>query len=380
MTNQKYKTVDDGRMKIPPFELLDWLLGNEKNAKYDFGISNIPGLLFSELQELTGYEIPADFDLGKNDHFGEENLRNVLAGIYDWNPENIVTATGGSEANFLSYLAIIEAGDEVIVENPGYEPMYRVPAMLGGKIVKWERKFDDDFRLDLDELNELISHRTKLLVLTNLHNPSGVLTPRRTMEAVAEIARDNGASVLIDEMFLDASNFPCSSAAGIEGIIITSSVTKLYGLGGFRTGWIIAEKETAKSCQQAKSMASAASPYLSELISKSVLLTAREKLLDRFKIIANRNMAIVKDWMEERSDILEFVSPAGGIMCFPRYTLDMDSATLGRELLDKTGVLVSPGKYFGLDGHFRLTAVDPEEEVKAGLAALGEGLNEIVNK
>ncbi len=364
-------------MKIPPFELLDWLLENEKDARYDFGISNIPGLLFSELQELTGYEIPADFDLGKNDHFGEENLREALAGIYKWDSDNIVTATGGSEANFLAYLATIEAGDEVIVENPGYEPMYRVPAMLGGKIEKWERKFDDDFQLDLDELNEIISPSKKLIVLTNLHNPSGVLTSRKTMEAVAGIARDNRAHVLIDEMFLDASNFPCSSAAGIEGIIVTCSVTKLYGLGGFRTGWIIAEKETAKLCQQAKSMASAASPYISEVISKSVVLTAREKLLERFKNIANRNMAIVKNWMDERKDIMNYVSPAGGIMCFPRYSLEIDSVTLCRKLLDKTGVLISPGKYFGLDGHFRLTAVGPVNEVKAGLAALGEGLNEI---
>ena len=364
-------------MKIPPFELLDWMLENEKNSKYDFGISNIPGLSFSELQKLSDYEIPSDFDLGKNDHFGEENLRKVLAEIYNWDPDNIVTATGGSEANFLAYLATIEAGDEVIVENPGYEPMYRVPAMLGGKIIKWERKFNDDFRLDLDELKELISQRTKLIVLTNLHNPSGVLTPRKTMEAVAEIAEDIGASVLIDEMFLDASNTPSSSAAGIEGIIVTCSVTKLYGLGGFRTGWIIADQEITKLCQKAKSMASAASPYLSEKITASVLSTAQDKLLDRFKGIANRNMAIVKDWMRERNEILEYVSPEGGIMCFPRYSLHMDSVTLGRELLDKTGVLISPGKYFGLDGYFRLTAVDPKEQLIAGLKALGEGLDEI---
>jgi len=199
------------------------------------------------------------------------------------------------------------------------------------------------------------------------------------LEAVAEIARDNGASVLIDEMFLDASNFPCSSAAGIEGIIVTSSVTKLYGLGGFRTGWIIAEKEIAKMCQQAKSMASAASPYLSEKITATVLLNAREKLLDRFKKIGNRNIAIVKEWMEQLDDLLEYVSPEGGIMCFPRYSPDMDSATLGRELLDKTGVLISPGKYFGLEGHLRITAVNPEEQLRAGLKALGEGLDEMNN-
>jgi len=109
----------------PSFRTSRLAAGKRKERKIQFRYQQHTRPTFSELQELTGYEIPADFDLGKNDHFGEENLRNALAGIYDWNPDNIVTATGGSEANFLSYLAIIEAGDEVIVENPGYEQMYR---------------------------------------------------------------------------------------------------------------------------------------------------------------------------------------------------------------------------------------------------------------
>jgi len=367
-------------MRIPRSELFDWLLEYEDDVRYNFGTSSIPGVRFSDLERHTGFKMDPDFDLGKNTPFGYERLRDVIASNYGCDNGDVVTTTGGSEANFLTCMALLENGDEVIFEQPGYEPMWLVPAMFGARLRKWERTFENDYRLDLDTLHELIGKKTKMIILTNLHNPSGALVSRSTMKAVSEIARDNDTYVLIDEIFLDASRTPTRSAAGLESVIVTSSITKVYGLGGLRTGWIVADRDTAKRVQTAKFMASAASPYLSEVINATVLLRAKEKILARFRATADRNVEIVKNWIEDKDGILEWIEPAGGIMCFPRYSLDMDSVSLSRELLEKGDVLVSPGAYFGMEGHFRLTFTVTEDVLREGLRSLGGVIEELADR
>jgi len=367
-------------MRIPRSELFDWLLEYEEDVKYNFGTSSIPGIRFSDLERYTGFEMDADFDLGKNTPFGYEPLRSVIVDKYGCDMGNVVTTTGGSEANFLTCMALLDKGDEVMVEQPGYEPMWLVPAMFGARLRKWERTFENDYKLDLDTLNELMGKKTKMIVLTNLHNPSGALVPRSVMKAVSEMAQDNDAHVLIDEIFLDASRTPTSSAAGLENVIVTSSITKVYGLGGLRTGWIVADEETAERCQSAKFMASAASPYLSEVINATVLLRGQKEILERFRDTADRNTEIVRKWIGENSDLLKWMEPAGGIMCFPRYSINMDSATLCRELLEKGDVLVSPGAFFGTEGHFRLTFTVPEDVLREGLEELVNVLEEFADK
>lgn len=378
-TKIKYRLPHDAPMRIPRSKLFDWLLEYEDDVRYNFGTSSIPGVRFSDLDRHTGFEIDPDFDLGKNTPFGYEPLRKIIADNYGCEPSNVVTTTGGSEANFLTCMALLEKGDEVIVEQPGYEPMWLVPKLFGATLRNYERTFENGFQLDLDSLNELMGKKTKMIILTNLHNPSGALVPRSTMKAVSEMAQDNDAYVLIDEIFLDAARTPTSSAAGLENVIVTSSITKVYGLGGLRTGWILADRETAERVQSAKFMTSAASPYLSEVINATVLLRGKKKILDRFKATAARNTEIVKNWIADNDEMLEWTEPAGGIMCFPRYSMDMDSVTLARELLEKGDVLISPGAFFGKEGHFRLTFTVSEDVLREGLRSLSDVLSEIAD-
>jgi len=110
------------------------------------------------------------------------------------------------------------------------------------------------------------------------------------------------------------------------------------------------------------------------------LLRAKEKILARFRATADRNVEIVKNWIEDKDGILEWIEPAGGIMCFPRYSLDMDSVSLSRELLEKGDVLVSPGAYFGMEGHFRLTFTVTEDVLREGLRSLGGVIEELADR
>lgn len=364
-------------MNVPPVELFQWLLANYQKADHCLAFSNIYGVRFSEFQDLTGYEIPPDLDMGWDAHYGADELKEVLAEIYNCSVENVVTSSGGSEANFLTYLTLLEPGDEFIIEKPGYQPMWLSAEMLGAKRVDWERKFDQDYKLDLESIKQLITPKTKLIVLTNPHNPSGKVAPRADVQALAEIAKTNGAYVMIDEIFLEGTKALQTSGFGIPNVIITSSMTKVFGLGGNRTGWIIAPKEVADKAQLAKAHTDAASSFMGELMSAEALGKAREKLITRFKERAFPNMVVVKEWMNSMEGILEWVEPDGGIMCYPRYNINMPSKELCQRLLDESGVLVNPGCYFNDEEHFRLTYSMQKETLEAGLEALGTGLRSI---
>jgi len=238
--------------------------------------------------------------------------------------------------------------------------------------------------LDIEALKNKITDNTKLIVITNLHNPSGILTSPEMIQTVAELAQEHDAFLFIDEMFLDVANTEQApqSAFGLDSVLVTASVSKVFGIGGLRTGWIIAPKDIAKKCLLAKWQASVAAPYLSELIVAEVLSKARKILIERCKNIARQNFPIVEKWIKNNIDLIEWVPPTGGIMCFPQLTRDhsIDIVDFCNRLVNENGVLVSPGKYFGTDGHIRLTFMNQTDELNVGLNAIIEVLRTMIEK
>jgi aspartate/methionine/tyrosine aminotransferase len=182
-------------------------------------------------------------------------------------------------------------------------------------------------------------------------------------------------------MFLDAANKPQTSAVGHEAVIVTASVSKIYGIGGLRTGWIIAQEDIVKKCLSAKWQASVASPYFSEVVVSAALTKAKNNLIERYKSIARRNFPVVKAWIEKNEDLLDWIPPEGGILCFPKFHAypKVNSETFGKQLINEKGVLISPGKFFDLDGHFRLTYMNPEDELRAGLESIINVLKTVGN-
>jgi len=182
---------------------------------------------------------------------------------------------------------------------------------------------------------------------------------------------------LVDEIFLDGAATPQTSAYGLPNVIITGSMTKIYGLGGQRTGWIIAPPEIAAKCQYAKAHTTASSSYVGEVMNAYALLKARKRLVRRFHRLAKPNFEIIREWMTANADIVEWVVPDGGIMCFPRYKLELSSKALCQKLLDDHRILVIPGDYFGLDGHIRLSYTCSKGALKRGLDALAGALRKL---
>ncbi len=364
-------------MQVPPIDLFEWQLKNSSKAVYNLALSNIHGVSWEEYQQLTGFSIPTGFNLGENSHYGASHLKETLSSMYHCTPANVVTTVGASEANFLVFLSLLEKGDEFIIEQPGYQPMWSAPERLGARRIIWPRTFEEKFQCNLDSLEERITQKTKLIVMTNLHNPSSILSPRHHIEKIAQIAQNHDAYVLIDEIFLDGSFKPQPSSFGMRNVIVTSSVTKVFGLGGLHTGWIIAPQEIATQCQHCKGYTSAASPYISELMTAHALQKGKEQLIQRFQKRVKTNYVLLKNWMKEQRDVLRWVEPDGGIFCFPKFTLHMSSVELCQRLLNECQVLVAPGTYFNQDGYIRLSYGCEESKLKEGLDVLGKGLRKI---
>ena len=367
-------------MKIPRIELFEWHQNNHERAEFVLAFSKMKGLTKREYDELVQYDLGPELDLGRGDPHGSNEFKQILMEIYGCEINNIVTTSGGTQANFLVYLSTLKKKDEFIIEQPGYQPMWLTPKAMEARKVPWLRRFEDGFRLDVDALEELITDRTKLIVLTNPNNPTGVVADRELeIKKIAEIAQAKGVYVLIDEIFLDGAGDPQISAYGLPNVIITSSMTKVYGLGGQRTAWIIAPPEIAAECQRAKAHANGSSSYVGELMTAYALRNARNHLVQRFMKHSRSNFQVLSKWMEANQDIMEWVRPNGGVMCFPKYRVNMSSTELCQKLLDDHGVMVNPGEYFNMDGHIRLGYVCSEDVLRSGLDALGKGLRELAS-
>ena len=272
------------------------------------------------------------------------------------------------------FLSLLDPGDEFIIEQPGYQPLWLTPELLGARRINWSRNFQKRFRVDVELLKELFTQNTKLVVFTNLHNPSGVLTERTSIEAIATIAEEHGAYVLIDEIFLDGTDIPQSSAFGFPNVIVTSSTTKIYGIGGFHTGWIIAPKKVATLCQRLKSHSTGAASYFSEVMTAHLLQEARRDLIKRFQRRAQTNLEYLDKWIARHSEWFEWVRPDGGLLCFPKYTMDIPSVEFCLHLLNSQKLLVCPGSFFNQEGFIRLSCGCDGRIFQRALDCLVKGL------
>ncbi len=364
-------------MYAPRIDLFEWLLQNAPNAMYNLAFSNIYGLTVEGYQRYTGFALPKNFDLGSNAQYGAHELKETLSVMYNCTPDNIVTTTGASEANFLVFSSLLSQGDDFIIEQPGYQPMWLTPEMLGARRINWPRKYTSKFRVDSETLTNLITEKTKLVILTNLHNPSGVLTNQKTIQTIVEIAEEHDVYVLVDEIFLDGSFTSQPSCFGMSNVIVTSSATKIYGLGGLHSGWIIAPQEIAMQCQKLKAHSTGASSYTSEIMTAHILRDARRDLIKRFKKRAKTNVELLKKWMNHHKELFEWIEPNGGIVCFPKYTMDIPSVNLCKYLFDTQKILVNPGSYFNQEGFIRLSYGCDELSLQKALDALGKGLRSL---
>ncbi|HXT69420.1 MAG TPA: pyridoxal phosphate-dependent aminotransferase [Vicinamibacterales bacterium] len=305
----------------------------------------------------------------------------AIASHYSVGTDRIVTAIGCSGANFITAAALLSAGDEVLIERPTYDPLIGVCRLMGATVIRFERRFENGFAIDPDEIARLVTPRTRLIVLTTPHNPSGVRVPPETLAAVVRHADSYGAHVLVDEVYLDgwcgvaAVKTGSRSAAAQDGpVVVTSSLTKSYGLAGLRSGWAIAPPATAERMRRARDVIDNASPAPGDRLA-ALAWTLQPALAARARAILTTNIAIAREFFGAHPELLLAESPACSVT-FPRVAGASDSALFVQRALAQ-GVAVAPGHFFEADAHFRISLAGKTETLEEGLAILTRVLRDL---
>lgn len=324
------------------------------------------------LEDLPGAREVLSLD-GRNDE-GWPPLVAAIATRYGVEERQVVTATGTSGANFLACAALIRPGDEAIVERPGYDPMWAVPEWLGARLVWLERRFEERFRVDLNRLASLVTPRTRLVVLTSPHNPTGVVTPLDILREVGALAERHGFYVLVDEIYQDSALERALPVAATLGpwFITTSSLTKTYGLSSLRCGWTLSSPEVATEILSARALVDGIGSVLAERAAVAAFAHL-PALLARARAVLEPNRRRFEAFMDGEPR-LEWVPPDGGTVAFPRLTSGEDARALADRLLEEHGTAVVPGRFFGAPAHVRIALGVNPAVVERGLAALSTAL------
>lgn len=336
--------------------------------------------------QLTGSEVPhfrmdslpislQDLDLDGASHPRYRPLREKIAGRYGVLVDQVVAADGTSMANFLAMAALTSPGDEILVEHPTYELLLGAASFLGVKIRRFERKAEDAFRLDAERVRAAMSDRTRLIVLTNLHNPSSALASEDQLRSVGDLAASVGARVLVDEVYLDSAASPERSAVhlGTE-FVCTNSLTKVYGLSGLRCGWILAEPELAERMWRLNDLFGVNQAHPAECLA-CIAFEHIEVVLGETRAMLERNRAQWNAFTSSR-DVIECMQAIHGITAFPRWT-GGDTERIDQQLRNRYDASVVPGRWFEMPQHFRVGFGLDNTTFDAGLNRLGLALDDL---
>jgi aspartate/methionine/tyrosine aminotransferase len=341
-------------------------------VKYDLALSGILNLPFAELDAKI-----EDIDLNGDNSYGYRPLVDALAAHCQVDHDSVVTISGGtSMANHLAMAAAIEHGDEVLIEEPTYEPLLALADYFDAKIKRFPRSFENDFRVDVDLLATQITSRTKLIVLTNLHNPSSALIDEDTLRRIGDLASKVGARVLVDEVYLEAifEAAPRSCVHLGPQFISTSSLTKGYGLSGLRCGWILAEPQLAQRMRLLHDVFGAVGPHPAETLSV-LALTKLPRFIARAKEILETNRAALNDFLDSREE-LKAVRTDRGTTSFP-LLLKGRVDDLWTLLNDKYDTAFVPGRFFESPQHIRIGMCAEPGLFREGVKRLGMALDEL---
>jgi aspartate/methionine/tyrosine aminotransferase len=355
-----------------PFsEYMEWAK-TRSACRFDLATSGLEALPLAELG--AGAD---DFEIAGPSGYGYAPLLERLARKAGVDPDRVLHATGTSMANLLALAASVSPGEEVLVEEPTYALLADAARWLRLEVRRFPRRAEEGFRLDPREVERALSPRTRLVVLTNLHNPSSAFVPPEDLRAVGAAARGVGARVLVDEVYLEVRAVlgrPAPSAAHLGSeFIVTGSLTKAYGLSGLRCGWAVASPDLVRRMWRLNDLFGVVAAHPAERLSV-LALDRLDRLAARARGILETNARTAGAFLAGRSD-LECSPVDGGIIAFPRLAHGNVEALCTR-LRERYETAVVPGRFFGAPRHLRVAQGSAPATLEAGLERLGRALDE----
>jgi aspartate/methionine/tyrosine aminotransferase len=361
-------------MKPVSIKYFEWLSKNYPKIDLDLSNSSTRSLNLKELGLVV-----SDLELGPPGLGGNPRLREKISDCYDVPEKNILLSPGSTMSNFSISSLLIEHGDNVVVESPTYEPLLRIPEALGFEILRIPRNFENDFKIDINELNEVVNRNTRLIMLTNYNNPTANGLNGNDIKAVTEIAEDVDAYVLSDEVYREygfENQPPQVYKISPDRGITTDSMTKFYGLGGIRVGWAFCDEKIVEKATILIELSTLINSTVGEYFGIE-LFSRIEDLRERSRKILQDNYPVIKQWLNKHQDLFE-VTPQEPInYCFPKVKDGIDVDELVSILINKYKILIAPGKFFGdhVKNHFRIGwAYFSKDKLIEGLEKFDEAL------
>ena len=375
-------------MKLEPFALERLQSIWEHRVAWNISESGVHPLKVDELADTQeDRDALLEQHLAYTQTNGTVELRSAIANLYAGaTAEHVQVTNGGSEANFISLLRLLESGDEVVVMTPNYMQIPGAARALGATVRSWplvpslaDSANSARWRLDLNALDAITTRKTKAIVICNPNNPTGGRFAAAELDAICAIAKRAGAWIISDEIYRGAELDTVETASmwgRYDRVIVTSGLAKAYGLPGLRIGWVLSSPNLIADLWGIHDYTTIGPGALSDLLARVALRPERrERILARTRGIIATNYAIVRRWIERREPGLWHAPPEAGAITFVRYAHRIGSTELVERLRDERSVLVVPGDHFDMDGYLRIGFGGDPLALTRALELIGEVLD-----
>ncbi len=304
---------------------------------------------------------------------GTIELREHIAALYPGaTPDNVLVTVGCSEANFITTQTLLAPGDEMVVMLPNYMQIWGLGHNYGMRLKPFHLREELGWAPDLDELNDAVSERTKLIAVCNPDNPTGYILTEAEMDGVVAAAARVGAWLLADEVYSGAEQLTDTQTPSFWGrydkVLAMNSLSKAYGLPGLRIGWVVGPADIVDEIWARHEYSAISTTMLANKLAAIALSPqVRPRLIQRTRDYIRRGFPILDGWLESHEGTFSLVPPRAAAIAFARYHLDVNSTELVERLIHEKSVLIVPGDHFGLDHHLRISFGLPPDYLRAGL-------------
>lgn len=370
-------------MKLEPFAMERLQSTWENRVAWNLSESGVHPLRLEELADTQADRLALfGQELGYTQTNGTAELRQAIAAMYPGTTaDHIQVTNGGAEANCIVLWHLVEPGDDVIAMVPNYMQAPGLARGLGANVRPWPLTGEAEgrWRPDIDALAAMATDRTRAILICNPNNPTGARFTASELDAICGIAARSGAWVLSDEIYrgaeLDSEDTP-SAWGRYERVLITSGLSKAYGLPGLRIGWVVGPPATIEALWGLHDYTTIAPGALSDRLARIALAPERrERLLARTRGMIRANYPLVRKWIERRAPRLTHVAPEAGAIVFMRYAYPINSTALTDRLREEQSVLVVPGDHFNMDGYLRIGFGSDPAHLASALTLVGETLD-----
>jgi aspartate/methionine/tyrosine aminotransferase len=347
-----------------------------ENIAYNLSESSVT----DQTLESLDLRIP-NLKLLYNEHRGNSSLRQLIVAETTLDKDDVLVTGGAAGALYIVATSQLSKGDHLVVVRPNYATNLETPRAIGCEISFIDLDFDSGFQLDPSSISAALRPNTKLVSITCPHNPSGTLLSRAALDDIVHITRQHPCLLLVDETYRDITyKSPLPNAATLaDHVVSVSSLSKSYGIPGIRLGWLITKnKRLQQTFLAAKEQISISGSVIDEWIAEQVLSRKAEILPSRVAEMRKR-LKIVEDWIK-REEMVEWVEPQGGVVCFPRLKAEPlgGMQAFYNRLLEKYKTYVGPGHWFEMPArYFRIGYGWPSiEELQKGLETISMALRD----